>query len=138
MELLRKNRGRPCSGWDTVSRVGQKDQSTTPVNREALRLIREGFAGSGMTQAQLADASEIPRSTLANILSPTAAPRVIHVVQLVKIAVALGVDLRAWASELEAFERRTNARSRPRKSAAPQVQKRAARSRPGKATTAQE
>lgn len=77
-----------------------------------------------MTQIQLSQATQIPRSTLANILSPTAAPRLIHVEQLVKIAAALQIDLRDWAQELEGRERR-----RRRQSPAANVQKRAARER---------
>ena len=113
--------------------MGQKDLASEPINVETLRLIREGFAASGMTQAELSRASEVPRSSLANMLSPTAAPRLIHVGQLVKIAVALGVDPRAWMGELEAFERKRRgdlAQRRPRQRAAPQIQKRAARSKP--------
>lgn len=124
--------------------MGQKEHSTSAINRETLRLIREGFAASGMTQLELWRACGIPRSTLANILSPTAAPRLIHVGQMIKIAVAVGADPKAWAAELEALERRLLAAgeddvarrrtagrtaSGTAKSAAPAVQKRAARSR---------
>ncbi len=105
-----------------------------PVNQEALRLIREGFAVSGMTQEELARASGIPRSTLANILSPSAAPRLIHVGQLVKIAVAIGVDARGWIARLEALERRLSGDRRK----APQVQLRAARSRSSRAKLGQD
>jgi transcriptional regulator with XRE-family HTH domain len=137
MEQQRKNRPLPCSEWDTVSRVGQRDLASSPLNLEALRLIRESFAVSGMTQEELGRACGIPRSTLANILSPTAAPRLIHVGQMLKIAVAIGADARTWIGELESFERRLSAgrgddlaRRRTDARAAPQVQKRAARSRP--------
>jgi|GEM_PF-6959105 len=114
--------------------MGQKEHASSPINVETLRLIRAGFAEAGMTQAELARASGIPRSTLANILSPTAAPRLVHVEQLVKIAVAMGADARAWMGELEAQERaRRGAESdelagrRSRTRPAPAVQKRAAR-----------
>lgn len=122
--------------------VGQTVQATAPTNLEALRLIREAFAVSGMTQHELARASEIPRSTLANMLSPTAAPRVVHVAQMIQIAVAMGADARKWIGELEKLERqRLSARAedpgprRARKRGVPEVQKRAARSR---STTAEE
>jgi transcriptional regulator with XRE-family HTH domain len=107
--------------------VGQKDQATVPTNVEALRLIREAFAASDMTQAELARACEIPRSTLANMLSPTATNRVVHVAQMIQIAVALGVDARTWVAQLQELERK---RLDPPR--APQVQKRAARSKPKK------
>ncbi len=136
MEQKRKNSPRACSEWDTVSRVGQREQATSPLNLEALRLIREEFAISGMTQEELGRACGLPRSTLANILSPTAAPRLIHVGQLLKIALALGADPREWVGELEQVERRLRAQRgdhlpprRPDARPAPQVQKRAARSR---------
>lgn len=111
--------------------VGQREHASEPINVAALQLIREGFAVSGMKQEELARASGIPRSTLANMLSPTAAPRLVHVAQLVSIAIALGADLRAWAGELEAFERRRRGDdlSRRRTRPAPDVQRRAARSR---------
>ena len=125
--------------------VGQKEQATAPTNLEALRLIREAFAASPMTQKELALASEIPRSTLANMLSPTATSRVVHVAQLVQIAVAMGVDPRTWIGELEKLERKRMAGRgddlgprRARKRAAPEVQKRAARNRSGTSTTAEE
>ncbi len=98
-----------------------------PSNVEALRLIREAFSASEMTQSELARASEIPRSTLANMLSPTATNRVVHVAQMIQIAVALDVDARTWVAELQALERKRLGRAR-----APQVQKRAARSKPKK------
>ncbi len=110
--------------------MGQREHASTPINLEMLRLIREGFAAAGMTQEALARASEVPRSTLANILSPTAAPRLIHVGQMVQIAVALGADARAWIAELEAFERKRRGDPGPRRvrrRPAPHVQKRAAR-----------
>ena len=113
--------------------VGQRDLASEPINVETLRLIREGFAASGMTQEELSRACEVPRSSLANMLSPTAAPRLIHVGQLVRIAAALGADPRAWMGELEAFERKRRgdlAPRRARRRPAPQVQKRAARSKP--------
>lgn len=113
--------------------MGQREHASTPINLEMLRLIREGFAASGMTQEALARTSEVPRSTLANILSPTAAPRLIHVGQMVQIAVALGADARAWIGELEAFERKRLGKLGPRRARprpAPQVQKRAARAKP--------
>lgn len=96
-------------------------------------MIREGFAVSGMTQSQLARATGLPRSTLANILSPTAKLRLIHVEQLIKIAVATGVDARVWARELEAVERRLNPNAGRRRS--PQVQRRAARTPPAKGSS---
>lgn len=104
--------------------MGQIPQASQPLNMEALRLIRESFAVSGMTQDELTRACGIPRSTLANMLSPTAAHRVVHVGQMVKIAVAMGVDPRDWIGELEALERRLGGK-RP----TPAVQKRAARGR---------
>lgn len=114
--------------------MGQKEHASAPTNVEALQLIRAAFADAGMTQAELARASGIPRSTLANILSPTAAHRLVHVEQLVKIAVAMGADARAWIGELEAKERARRgagadelAGRRTRGSSAPAVQKRAAR-----------
>ncbi len=85
--------------------------STSPINIEALRLIRKSFAASGMTQDQLTRASGIPRSTLANMLSPTAAPRVVHVAQMIRIAVAMNVDAREWVRELERLERKTGSTS---------------------------
>lgn len=116
--------------------MGQKEQASNPINQAAVRLIRAGFAESDMTQQQLSDASGIPRSTLANILSPRAEARLVHVGQLVRIAMALGVDVRVWAGELEEFERKrlgdTLGQRRARKQAAPAVQKRAARGRSGK------
>lgn len=122
--------------------MGQKEQASAPINVGALQLIRKGFAESGMTQAALAQTCGIPRSTLANILSPTAAPRLIHVEQLVKIALALGVDARTWIGELEALERRQRVargddladRRRTRERSAPEVQKRAARRKSSKPT----
>ena len=115
--------------------MGQKEHASSPINVAALQLIRAGFADAKMTQAELARVSGIPRSTLANILSPTAAHRLVHVEQLVKIAVAMGVDARVWVAELEAQERARRgtrgadelAGRRSRESAAPTVQKRAAR-----------
>ena len=86
--------------------MGQREQASSPLNQEALRLIRDGFALSGMTQVELSRASQIPRSTLANILSTTAEHRLVHVSQLVKIAVALGADPQVWIGELEKLERR--------------------------------
>jgi len=115
-----------CSDWDTVTRVGQTPQSTSPINVECLRLIRESFAQSGMTQDQLTRACGIPRSTLANMLSPTAQPRVVHVGQMIKIAVAMGVDAREWVRKLERFERSIGGTS-----SMVTVQKRAARRAPG-------
>jgi transcriptional regulator with XRE-family HTH domain len=122
--------------------MGQREQASSPINLDALRLIREGFADSGMTQEGLAQASDIPRSTLGNILSPTAAPRLIHVGQLVKIALAFGVDPRDWVGELETLERARRGEGdeigRRRKSVAPRVQQRAARKRSGRTTLAEE
>ena len=69
-------------------------------------MIRDGFGLSGMTQAELSRASQIPRSTLANILSATAEHRLVHVSQLVKIAVAIGADPQVWIGELEKLERK--------------------------------
>ncbi|PWN03360.1 hypothetical protein DJ010_09645 [Nocardioides silvaticus] len=89
-------------------------------------MIRESFAQSGMTQDQLTRACGIPRSTLANLLSPTAQPRVVHVGQMVKIAVAMGVDAREWVHKLERFERSIGGTS-----SMVTVQKRAARRAPG-------
>lgn len=91
--------------------MGQTPQATSPINIEALRLIRQSFADSGMTQDQLTRACGIPRSTLANMLSPTAAPRVVHVAQMIRIAVAMGVDPRDWVHELERLERRLGSKS---------------------------
>lgn len=85
-----------------------------------------------MTQAELSRAAEMPRSTLANMLSPTATSRVVHVGQMVKIAVAMGIDPRIWIGEIEAIERQRRgdvSQRRPRRRPAPQVQERAARSR---------
>jgi transcriptional regulator with XRE-family HTH domain len=125
--------------------VGQTVQASAPANLEALRLIREAFAVSGLTQNELARASEIPRSTLANMLSPTAVPRVVHVAQMVQIAVAMGVDARKWIGEIEKLERqRLDGRAgdlgprQARKRGMPEVQKRAARSRSSRSTTAEE
>jgi transcriptional regulator with XRE-family HTH domain len=121
--------------------MGQKEQASAPLNVAALHLIRGGFADSALTQVELSRASGIPRSTLANILSPTAEPRLIHVEQLVKIAVALGVDPRTWIGELEAIERKRTGGAavplarRTRERPAPTVQKRAARSRSSKPRT---
>lgn len=133
-ETLRKGSFPPCSNWDTVWAMGQKEHASSPINVAALRLIRAGFAEAKMTQAELARASGIPRSTLANILSPTAAHRLVHVEQLVKIAVAMGADARAWIGELEAQERARRgggadelAGRRSSGGSAPAVQKRAAR-----------
>lgn len=82
--------------------MGQKEQAARAVNLRALELIRNAFyESSGMTQLQLADDSGIPRSTLANILSKTAEPRLIHVEQMVRIAIALCIDPREWVTELE-------------------------------------
>jgi transcriptional regulator with XRE-family HTH domain len=145
MEQQCKNSPACCSCWDTVSGVGQTVQASAPANLEALRLIREAFAVSELTQHELALASEIPRSTLANMLSPTAAPRVVHVAQMVQIAVAMGVDARKWIGEIEKLERqRLDGRTgdlgpqRARKRGVPEVQKRAARSRSSRSTTAEE
>jgi transcriptional regulator with XRE-family HTH domain len=122
--------------------MGQREQASSPINLDALRLIREGFAASGMTQEGLAQASDIPRSTLGNILSPTAPPRLIHVGQLVKIALAFGVDPRDWVGELEALERARRGEGdelgRRREAGAPRVQQRAARRRSGRSTLAEE
>lgn len=124
-----------CSG------MGQKEQAARAVNLRAQALIQAAFdeaaQSSGMTQQQLADDSGIPRSTLANILSRTAEPRLIHVEQLVRVALAVGADSRAWIRELEALAKADREQSAtggasvtpiraPRKPA-PQVQKRAAR-----------
>jgi transcriptional regulator with XRE-family HTH domain len=115
--------------------VGQREQATAPINLEALRLVRAAFADSGMTQDQLSRASGLPRSTLANILSPTAMPRLLHVNQLVLIAVSIGADPRVWVGELEKIERQRRGESLTRRRAAkrpaPEVQRRAARSRAG-------
>lgn len=115
--------------------MGQRAQASTPINLDTLRLIRESFADSGMTQLEVSRACGVPRSTLANILSHTADPRLIHVDQLVRIAMALGIDPREWIGELEALERKRRgessddlgARRRTRGRPAPQVQTRAAR-----------
>jgi transcriptional regulator with XRE-family HTH domain len=119
--------------------MGQREHASSLINAGAVRLIRAGFADSGMTQDALARACGIPRSTLANILSPTADPRLIHVEQMVKIAVALGVDPRTWVGELESIARKQLVgadevadRRRARGSATPEVQKRAARSKASK------
>ncbi len=121
--------------------MGQKEHASAPINVGAVRLIREGFAESGMTQETLSRTCGIPRSTLANILSPTAAPRLIHVEQMMKIAVALGADPRVWATELEKVARQhmgpideVGTKRKVRERATPQVQKRAARSRSTKPT----
>lgn len=120
--------------------MGQAAIATSYLNREALRLIRASFAEAGVTQAVIARAAGMPRSSLANLLSPTAEPRLVHVDQMVRIAVALGADPRVWIGELEALEKRRQAevagdevapRRRARGQAA-QVQKRAARSRSDK------
>jgi len=58
-----------------------------------------------MTQDQLAEATGIPRSTLANILSPTGEPRLINVTWFTKIAVAVGADPKVWIAELEKVAR---------------------------------
>lgn len=110
--------------------VGQKEQASNPVNQAAVRLIRAGFADSDLTQQQLSDLSGIPRSTLANILSPMADPRLVHVGQLVRIAMALGIETASWAGELEAFERKRLGAAGVRRATqlpTPPVQKRAAR-----------
>ena len=80
-----------------------------------------------MTQDELTRACGIPRSTLANMLSPTAAPRVVHVGQMIKIAVAIGVDARDWVRDLEALERRIGGTS-----SMVTVQNRAARGQAGR------
>lgn len=107
--------------------MGQKEQASAPINLDAVRLIRAAFAKSGMTQLTLSKGSGIPRSTLANILSPQADPRLIHVDQLVRIAMALDVDVRDWAGELERLERKRRGPASRRRS--PQVQARAARTK---------
>ncbi|KAA1421933.1 helix-turn-helix transcriptional regulator [Nocardioides humilatus] len=111
--------------------MGQKEHASEPINVAAIHLVRAAFAEASMTQHQLSEASGIPRSTLANMLSPTAEPRLVHVSQLVRIAIALGIDTRDWAAHLEAFERKRRGgdldQRRGRKAAAPAVQKRAAR-----------
>lgn len=110
--------------------VGQKEQASNPINQAAVRLIRAGFADSDLTQQQLSDLSGIPRSTLANILSPMADARLVHIGQLVRIAMALGVETASWAAELEAFERKRLGAAGLRRATqlpAPPVQKRAAR-----------
>jgi transcriptional regulator with XRE-family HTH domain len=114
--------------------VGQKEQATAPINLAALQLIRDGFAASEMKQEELSQASGIPRSTLANMLSVNAQSRVVHVAQMVAIAVALGIDPRDWISQLEDLERKRRAGKLPRHltRAAPPVQRRAARSSGGK------
>ncbi|WP_374584532.1 helix-turn-helix domain-containing protein [Pimelobacter simplex] len=82
--------------------MGQKEQAGRAVNLRALELIRDAFdKSSGVTQQMLAEDSGIPRSTLANLLSRTSEPRLVHVEQLVRIAMALGKDPRAWISELQ-------------------------------------
>ena len=110
--------------------VGQKDQATAPINLAALELIREGFAASVMKQEELSQASGIPRSTLANMLSVNAQSRVVHVAQMVAIAVALDIDPRNWIGRLEDLERKRRAGKLPARltRAAPTVQRRAARS----------
>jgi len=125
--------------------MGQKEHASSPINAAAVRLIRSGFADSGMTQEALSRTCSIPRSTLANILSPTAAPRLIHLEQMVKIAVALGVDPRTWIGELEKLARQqlvgvdeVSDRRRARARTTPQVQKRAARAKPSKPTLGKE
>lgn len=122
--------------------MGQREQASSPINLDALRLIRAGFADSGMTQEELARACGIPRSTLGNILSPTADPRLIHVGQLLTIAMAFGADPRAWVGELERLERGRRTKSdevgRRRKTATPRVQQRAARRKSGSRTLAEE
>lgn len=115
--------------------MGQKEQASNPINQAAVRLIRAGFADSDLTQQQLSDLSGIPRSTLANILSPMAEARLVHVGQLVRIAMALGIDTRVWAGELEAFERKRLGASGLRRATqvtTPAVQKRAARGKTAK------
>jgi transcriptional regulator with XRE-family HTH domain len=116
--------------------VGQREQASDPINVEATKVVRRAFGDSGLTQEQLSQASGIPRSTLANILSPYAEPRLVHVSQLVRIAIALDLDVREWAAELQEFERRRKGDDlsdrRARKKAAPVVQKRAARGRAAK------
>lgn len=114
--------------------VGQKEQASDPINVAAIHLIRAAFAEAGVTQQQLSQISGIPRSTLANMLSPTADPRLVHVSQLVRIAISLGIDTRDWAAHLEAFERKRRGgdlgQRRSGKAAPPAVQKRAARVKP--------
>ncbi|WP_183094566.1 helix-turn-helix domain-containing protein [Nocardioides stalactiti] len=117
--------------------MGQREQASMPINRDAVLMIREGFAGSGLTQEALAQLTGIPRSTLANILSPTADPRLVHIDQFVRIAMALDVGAGSWAAALE-DQARARAKAdevaarRARKAAPPPVQKRAARTRTGK------
>ena len=86
--------------------MGQKEQAARAVNVRAMQLIRATFESSGMTQQDLADDSGIPRSTLANILSKTAEPRLIHVEQLVRLALALNEDPREWIADLEKIAKR--------------------------------
>jgi transcriptional regulator with XRE-family HTH domain len=68
-----------------------------------LELIRD--AARTYTQDDLATKTGIPRSTLANFLSPTGDPRVVHVDQMLRIARALGIDARTWVVELEQLQR---------------------------------
>lgn len=78
-----------------------RGKASTPVNLRALELIRDAFKGSSLTQEGLAEKCGMPRSTLANFLSETADPRLVHVEWFTRIAVALGVDAGAWMDELE-------------------------------------
>ncbi|MEZ0577305.1 helix-turn-helix domain-containing protein [Nocardioides sp. MH1] len=118
--------------------MGQREQASDPINVEATKMVRRAFLDSGLTQEKLSQASGIPRSTLANILSPYAEPRLVHVSQLVRIAIALDLDARDWAGDLQAFERKRKVGDledrRARKKATPMVQKRAARGRSGKSS----
>jgi hypothetical protein len=110
--------------------VGQKEQAPNPINQAAVRVIRAAFADSPLTQQQLSDLSEIPRSTLANILSPMADARLVHVGQLIRIAMALNIPSGTWAAELEKFERKRLGPAGVRRATqlpTPPVQKRAAR-----------
>lgn len=79
--------------------MGQVGKSNEPMNLHALKLIREAFVKSKMTQADLAERSGVKRSTIANYL--TKAGGNVYVPALIRIALALGEDPKTWITQIQ-------------------------------------
>lgn len=89
--------------------MGQTGKAYAAINLRALELIREAFDRAGITQEALEERSGVPRSTIANIVSPTGTPRALNVDTFTRLAMGLGVDVGEWAAQLETVARRDHA-----------------------------
>lgn len=78
--------------------MGQQGKTRSRANLRAVELISEAFERSGLSQQQLAEATGIPRSTIANFKS---APPLISAELLIVFALALRADPHEWIDEIE-------------------------------------